>query len=131
MQKLFRFQYEACNGTCYGNGDRFFQDLKDVPKAELTQLINKIVDAHNRMCNNPNMRFGLDFDQTNKIYIGNWMNNGTLDLFTSTNFMDVVTQLTSHVLKVVPVSQSEYENNCEFGEGHENLAEQILNAIPA
>lgn len=129
MKKLFRFQYEACNGTCYAPEEQFFIDLRAVPLSQLHGVVDKIVTAHNRTCNNPNMRFAVDLDETHNIYIGSWMNNGTLDLFSSSSFIDVVDQLSSHILDVVPEAQTEYDNNCEFGEGHENLAEMILNAV--
>lgn len=128
MKKLFRFQYEPCNGTCYAPEAEFFSELRNAPKNKLSIVIDKIVTAHDRMCNNPDMRFAVDHDENSGVYIGSWINRKTLDLFSSDSFIDCVDQLTSHILVEVSSSQ-QHKQNCNYSENQENLAEMILNSI--
>ena|SRR5271165_5495898 len=129
MKKLFRFQYEKCNGTCYAPEDTFKEALKNVPEKELETLIMNIVEAHDSTCDDPEQRFSVDYDENNKIFIGSFINGKTLDLFSDKSFVNLINSLTSHVIKenknkIITSDQCVYGNN-----GNENLAEKILKLV--
>ena len=131
MKKLFRFQYEKCNGTCYTGGDDFYKELENQPKSVIRELVDKIVAAHDSTCDDPNQRFGIDYDEENKIFIGSFLNNMKLDIFSDKDFVRLVDTLMTHVLSE-NTNKVINRENCVFGlNGQENLAEVILNAISA
>jgi len=53
MRKLFRFKYEPCNKTCYAYCQRLMTELRALPKVECQELVDAMVKAHNRLCDNP------------------------------------------------------------------------------
>lgn len=129
MKKLFRFQYESCSGTCYHPGEEFFQELRKINSVKLNTTIDKIVKAHDSTCDDPTQRFGIDFCEDTKVYIGNFLNGTRLDLFTDKNFINVVDKLIEFVLETNKSKEAKL-GDCIYGQtGQENLAEMILNSI--
>lgn len=131
MKKIFRFQYEPCTGTCYTGGNDFYQELKKADTNKLNSIINNIVKAHDSTCDDLDQRFGVDYDEENKIFIGTFLNGRRLDMFSDKSFLNLVDTLSNHVLNENK-NKLIKEEGCVFGiNGNENLAELILKSVAA
>lgn len=126
MKKLFRFKYEPCSGTCYAPDDKFFEELKKLDEVAKLSLINKIVSAHDSTCDDPDQLFAVDYDETTRMYVGTAFDNGRLDLFSDSSFVNLVEILTSFVKKQNE-GRTPKAGNCVYGaSGIEDLANIIL-----
>jgi len=126
MKKLFRFQYEKCSGTCYHPSPEFFEELRCLDKTVLKRVVDKVVASHDRVCNDPEMRFGVDYDEKSKHYIASFVNHGKLDLFTSRVFMGAVEEMCEFILSEV---QGGASGDCEYDHTTEKLHEAIMRAV--
>lgn len=126
MKKLFRFKYEPCNGTCYAPEDVFFSQMKQIQQNEKLKIIEKIVTAHDKMCDNPSYSFGLDMCEKTNLFIGHFNQPDRLDVFTGVTLQECIDDMTSYILKTtIP----RVDGFCNYGNhGIENLKQQILSA---
>ena len=129
MKKLFRFKYEPCNGTCYSHKPIFFSEMKKTDQSVREQLVNTIIQAHDKLCDNSDYYFGLDLCEESNVFIGHFVQPDRVDTFTGTTLERCVSKMCNAVIDTdIPV----LEGACVFGDnGVENLAEQILKACAA
>lgn len=127
MKKLFRFKYEPCNGTCYAWGDDFYEGLRSLSLKERTELVELVVRAHDKLCDNPEYYFGLDKCEKTGLFIGHFHQSSRIDFFIDVSLSTIIHELCEFVVKTdIPV----LEGNCVFDDnGSENLAEKILSVV--
>ena len=97
MRKLFRFKYEPCSGMCYTWCDKLTTELLKLSPEYRKGVVKTMVDAHNRLCDNPDYSFGIDTDKTGSVFVGHFRTPNKTDLFYSTTFVDTLEQVTKAV----------------------------------
>lgn len=124
MRKLFRFKYEPCNKTCYAYCSKLMTELRRLPQNEREFLVSNMVEAHNRLCDNPDYSFGVDVDETNNVFVSHFRTPESTDLFSNKKFSDCVKSVCNVVLRTdIPQVKGE----CNFGDnGAKNLGREIL-----
>lgn len=124
MRKLFRFKYEPCNKTCYAYCSKLMTELRKLSQNEREALVSGMVEAHNRLCDNPDYSFGVDVDETNDIFVSHFRTPQSTDLFSSKKFPDCVKSVCLAVMNSnIPRGTGE----CNFGDsGAEDLGTEIL-----
>lgn len=124
MRKLFRFKYEPCNKTCYCYCSKLMTELRALPKERREYLVDTMVKAHDRLCDNPNYSFGVDVDENLNIFVGHLRTPISTDLYANTSFETAVLDVCNHVMKQdIPVMSGD----CCFGDnGAESLGREIL-----
>jgi hypothetical protein len=126
MRKLFRFKYEPCNGTCYAPEKIFFRELSELTQASRIEMVDTIVKAHDKLCDNPAYSFGIDLDEDLNVFVGVFVQPGRVDTFAGKTLEECVLKLCTAVINTNIPTQ---EGQCNFGNaGAENLAEKILAA---
>lgn len=126
MRKLFRFKYEPCNGTCYAWCDVLPGELNKMPDEERKETVRMMVDAHSRLCDNPDYSFGVDMDSVRGLFVGHFRTPGSTELFSADSFGECVTKVCGKVLSTeIPV----INGACTYGDhGSEDLGTEILRA---
>lgn len=124
MKKLFRFKYEPCNGTCYTWCDVLPTELRKLTQSDREDLVNKMVQAHDKLCDNPNYSFGVDLDQENRFFVAHFRTPEKLDLYSGLQFKQVVEKVCEAVFKAdIPIVAAD----CIYGSnGAEDLGKEIL-----
>ena len=126
MKKLFRFKYEPCNGTCYAHQPIFFSEMKKLQQLEKEALVEKIVKAHDQLCDNPEYYFGLDMCEKTGLFIGHFVQPERTDIFTGETLAECISDMAD---TVIATDIPKLKGHCTYGDsGAENLAEQILRA---
>ena len=127
MQKLFRFKYEECNGTCFAHEDIFFAQLGAIHEVRRKVLVDLVVKAHDNLCDNPDYSFGLDYCDITDTFIGHFIQPGRIDVFSSYHLNTCITDMCE---TVVDADIPQIEGVCTFGDtGEGNLAEIILSNV--
>ena len=124
MRKLFRFKYEPCNKTCYAYCSKLMTELRKLSPSERESLVSTMVEAHNKLCDNPEYSFGVDVDEENNIFVSHFRTPKSTDLFSDKEFSDCVKSVCDMVLTTnIPRVNGE----CNFGDnGAEDLGREIL-----
>lgn len=124
MRKLFRFKYEPCNGTCYAWCDHLIEELRELDVTKRNQIVSLMVDAHNKLCDNPDFSFGVDVDENHTVFVAHFRTPERTDLFHSRVFSECVEKVCSEVLKTeIP----QISGICQYGDnGAEDLGNEIL-----
>lgn len=144
MRKIFRMQYEPCMGTCYAwdndkddddrdtdrggtstsdddGGDSDILPLhhlaNDLPR--LKALMTKLVAMHQELCGNKNLRYGIDLDEDNQIFIGSFLHYGKLELFTETCHIRLIEKMADYVLPFYETDAYKEESKFDKGLGHD------------
>lgn len=131
MRKLFRFKYEPCNGTCYvgpdPDDDMAFQEFKTMTAVRKEILVSWIVKAHDKLCDNPDYSFGIDFCEETGIFISHFRTPAKTDIYSGKTLEECVLSLCKAVISTdIP----QMNGLCNFGVSkNENLAERILKEI--
>lgn len=127
MKKLFRFKYEPCNGGCYQYKDVFFMEMKKLSSTSKNEMVKLIVDAHDKLCDNPEYYFGLDMCEKTGLFIGHFVQPSRTDVFSGTTLEQCINDMCSYVISTdIP----KLTGTCTFGDnGSENLAQKILDAV--
>ena len=126
MRKLFRFKYEPCNGTCYAYCAILPEELNRLEETERHQVVDKMVTAHNRLCDNPDYSFGVDMDDKSKAFVAHFRKPSETQLLYGPSFKEAVekvcgTVMETHIPKV--------DGKCVYGDnGAEDLGREILQA---
>lgn len=120
---MFRFKYEPCNGTCYAWCDSLIRRLREMDETKRRQLVQMMVDAHNRLCDNPAYSFGVDTDDKN-LFVAHFRTPEKTDLYSGTSFSEVVEQVCTAVMATdIP----QVSGACNFGDNStEDLGREIL-----
>lgn len=130
MRKIFRMQYEPCNGDCYAydpsddndsddNGDDQLplDPLRhDLPR--LKRIMDKLVAMHEPLCGNVNLRYGIDLCETNKVFIGSFWHYGKLELFTGKDLYILVEEMADYILAFYKTEAYAEESKNDKGLGH-------------
>jgi len=120
MRKLFRFKYEPCNKTCYAYCSKLMTELRKLSQDKREELVFSMVEAHNRLCDNPEYSFGVDVDEVNDIFVSHFRTPQSTDLFSSKEFSDCVQT-------VMNTDIPQVKGECNFGDnGAEDLGREIL-----
>lgn len=124
MRKLFRFKYEPCSGTCYHWCDNMIRRLRELTETDRQSLVQTMVKAHDKLCDNPAYSFGVDSDENLGLYVAHFRTPEKTDLFSGKNFRDVVLKVCEVVLATdIPTINGQ----CNFGgNGAEDLGREIL-----
>jgi hypothetical protein len=124
MRKMFRFKYEPCNGTCYAWCDSLIRRLREMPDEDRRSLVVTMVQAHNRLCDNPAYSFGVDVDDSLRFFVAHFRTPEKTDLYSGMDFAAVVHQVCAAVMNTeIPV----LSGACVFGDnGAEDLGREIL-----
>lgn len=90
MRKLFRMQYEPCNGECYAPGDVLNLSglSKDVPRRE--RLLADLKAIHDPICGNAAYRYGMDLDEESGTFVASFWHAGKLELFAGSGMVAVL-----------------------------------------
>jgi hypothetical protein len=126
MRKLFRFKYESCNKTCYAWCQVLPEELNKLSVQERQDTVNLMVEAHNRLCDNPDYSFGVDMDDATHMFVAHFRTPKSTETYLSDSFGDCVKEVCGQVLKTdIP----QVAGNCTFGDnGAEDLGKEILRA---
>ena len=123
MRKLFRFKYEPCNKNCYAFCSKLMTELRKIPNDRRESLVNTMVSAHNKLCDNPQYSFGLDVDENTNLFVSHFRTPEKTDLFCNT-FEEAISEVCRVVMStnIPPVL-----DDCVYGNnGVEDLGKQIL-----
>lgn len=126
MRKLFRFKYEPCNGTCYAWCDALPEELNKLTDEDRRLLVFSLVQAHNKLCDNPDFSFGIDRDDNTGMFVAHYRTPEKTDTFLHPSFAESVRVICEVVLlaNIPPIAGA-----CNFGDhGSEDLGREILRA---
>jgi hypothetical protein len=134
MRKVFRMQYEPCNGDCYAwDRDDDRDDTPEPPpkdkdilplhhlmndRPRLKALMEKLVAMHQPLCGNRNLRYGIDLDEDKKLFIGSFWHYGRLELFTDTDMTKLIETMADYVLNFYTTDAYKEESKGDEGLGH-------------
>lgn len=126
MRKLFRFKYEPCQGTCYAWCDALPEELNKLNEADKRLIVELMVSAHNKLCDNPEYSFGIDRQDKSGMFVSHFRTPERTDTFLDSSFFSSVQQICSVVLNTdIP----QINGQCTFGDhGSEDLGRDILRA---
>lgn len=126
MRKLFRFKYEPCAGTCYHWCDALPEELNKINEADRRLIVTLMVEAHAKLCDNPDYSFGIDRQDVTGMFVAHFRTPEQTDTFLNPNFSESVQAVCKVVLAAnIPV----INGACGFGEhGSEDLGKEILKA---
>lgn len=120
MKKVFRMQYEPCNGDCYAHGQEFFKLMKSLldDEAKFKTLTEKLVKIHEPLCGNVNLRYAMDLDENTGVYIGTFTHYGRLELFSNKDPIKLMDEMADNILKHFKSDRWQEELEMEKGLGH-------------
>lgn len=126
MRKLFRFKYEPCNGTCYAWCDILPEELNKFSETARKLIVTAMVEAHGKLCDNPDYSFGVDLDEKYRMFVAHFRTPTYTHTYISPNLDECVYQVCAAVIQAeIP----QVSGACNFGEhGSEDLGRDILKA---
>lgn len=138
MRKIFRMQYEPCSGACYqyddddsssgGGGGSDTPDIESdilplralrFDQVRLKSIMEKLVAMHQELCGNKNIRYGIDLDEDNQIFIGSFWHYGKLELFTDRSHLKLIEKMAEYVLAFYQTEAYHEESKHNKGVGHD------------
>lgn len=137
MNKAFRMKYEPCDGACYVAPDVVNLSFLAENLVELRNIINKLIRAHEPLCGNQNVAYGIDYDDKNKVFVASFLHYGKLDLFCQSDLLSVLHELCDRAIAHFdsPEGKRELESSivsghdvCEHGKDDELLVFMIKNS---
>ena len=83
-------KYEPCNGACYvGSNVVDLSELQNnIPRFH--NIINKMIKIHDPACGNENIRYGIDLDEDNQLFVASFMHNNKLELLSGVNLVPLL-----------------------------------------
>jgi len=126
MRKMFRFKYEPCKGDCYAWCDSLPEELNKLDEETRKHTVIMMVEAHNRLCDNPDYSFGIDRQDTTGMFVAHFRTPAATDTLLHNNFADSVKAVCQMVMETdIP----QIAGACSYGEnGAEDLGKEILRA---
>jgi len=126
MRKLFRFKYEPCKGDCYAWCDSLPEELNKLSEEKRKLIVTMMVDAHNKLCDNPDYSFGIDRDDARGMFVAHFRTPASTETFLHGWFSESVQAVCELVLNTeIP----QIAGACSYGEhGAEDLGKEILRA---
>lgn len=126
MRKLFRFKYEPCNRTCYAWCEVLPRELNRLPAVIRTKTINMMVEAHAKLCDNPDYSFGIDQDDRSGLFVGHFRSPAGVE--TVLHYSLAVTMRRVYRM-VMAADIPKLSGDCTYGDtGSEDLGREILRA---
>jgi len=126
MRKLFRFKYEPCNKTCYAWCAVLPEELNRLSQEEKQETVSLMVEAHEKLCDNPDYSFGVDLDEEKRIFAAHFRTPESTSVFVNTSFSECVREVCETVLNT---DITKVDGVCGFGDnGAEDLGREILRA---
>lgn len=124
MRKIFRFKYEPCNNMCYAWCDKLPSLLRTMGEKERVTLVDRMVKAHDNLCDNPDYSFGVDTDENMTNFVAHFRTPEFTHIYHSRSFEECVNKVCDDVLKAeIP----QIALDCPYGEnGNEDLGNEIL-----
>ncbi len=82
--------YEPCQGTCYS-----WEDVVDVSELSsdperYARLKASMIQIHQPACGDEKIRYAIDLDEANGLFIASFMHYGKLELLTGKNLVDLL-----------------------------------------
>ena len=128
MRKVFRMQYEPCNGLCYApshsaddeNFESFnaMHELKN-DKPRLAKLLADLTKVHDPLCGNENLRIAIDKDDIAEIYVGSFIHYGKLEMVLGDNLLATLEALFKLILQMYDTKDFKADIAADSGLGHE------------
>jgi hypothetical protein len=106
--------------------DHLPQELNKMTEDDRKFLVQTMVQAHDRLCDNPDYSFGVDMDDKTHQFVAHFRTPAGTEVFLEGDFPGVVTEVCKMVMNTtIP----KVAGSCTFGDnGAENLGQQILRA---
>lgn len=123
MKKVFRMQYEPCNGDCYHPHNVFtgIKELESNPE-RLKEVTDKLLKIHEPLCGNVNIRYGIDQDVETGLYIATFWHYGKLEMFSNKNDLRLIEELADCVIAYFDSEAGKKELASDPGLGHKVCA---------
>lgn len=119
-RKIFRMGYEPCKGDCYAYDEVI--PLSDLDPNKRERVTKKLLEMHAPMCGNEALRYGVDFDEERRLFVGFFYHYGTLETFLSTDMLGCVDQIADCALEHFASSQFKIESTGREGLGRSACA---------
>lgn len=120
MKKIFRMGYEPCKGDCYAYDDVL--PLSDLRPMQRERIIKKLLEMHAPMCGNTALRYGVDFDEQRRLFVGFFYHYGAIEVFLDTEMLDCVEQIANCALEHFKSEQYKSESAGREGLGRSACA---------
>jgi len=105
---------------CY----RLPEELRELSEDTRKQLVSEMVEAHDKLCDNPEYSFGIDVDDNIGVFVAHFRTPSETITFAAKNFYECVKKVCG---KVLATSIPKIEGVCTYGvNGAENLGLEIL-----
>ncbi len=128
MRKIFRMHYEPCQGLCYS-----WEDVVDVSELasdpeRYARLKASMIQIHEPSCGDDQIRYAIDLDEDNALFVASFMHYGKLELLSGKNLVDLLEEfcvmVTAYWESDVGVLELEAGNGvghdvCEHGKDHQ------------
>jgi len=89
MRKLFRMQYEPCNGQCYTDDEVL--SLANMTPDEAIEMMDLLTAIHEPACGNANVRYAIDLNE--RVFVAVFLHYGKIETFADTSLTGVVRAL--------------------------------------
>ena len=126
MRKMFRFKYEPCKGDCYVWCDSLPEELNKLSEEKRRLIVELMVKAHDRLCDNPDYSFGIDREDSSGMFVAHFRTPAATDTYLNSSFAESVETICAEVMKAdIP----QVSGACSYGDnGAEDLGREILRA---
>ena len=115
MRKIFRMGYEPCKGDCYEYDVTLPIDELNTARREAT--IAKLLEMHAPMCGNEALRYGVDLDEEQKLFVGFFYHYGAIETFLGPDMLGVVDAIAESALAHFKSEQFKVEQGIAPGLG--------------
>jgi hypothetical protein len=120
MRKVFRMQYEPCDGTCYAWDSRApIEVILENDKPRLNTLVKALTKIHEPACGNINIRYGIDLDEDNYLFIGSFYHYGHLELFSNKDIIVLLETMCQYIEAFYSTDIGKMELATSPGLGHD------------
>lgn len=120
MRKIFRMGYEPCKGDCYAYDDVL--PIDDMTPERRERTVKKLLKMHAPMCGNEALRYGIDFDEQRRLFIGFFYHYGAVETFLDIDMLACVEQIADCALEHFKSEQFRAEASAAPGLGHDACA---------
>ncbi|UVL81861.1 hypothetical protein LOY35_16665 [Pseudomonas sp. B21-028] len=119
MRKAFRMKYEPCLGTCYVKPDVVDLSFLADDLVALREITKKMIKAHEPLCGNEGIAYGIDFDEENNLFIAFFLHFGKIELFSENKLLGVLHRLCDGAIAHFESATGKEELKAHPGSGHD------------